>query len=156
MLPEGDPVLSLPRLSIGCHTLPHCNTALEMNLIFDLWLKGAWGQALSGCMNGVAWQFVLGDFSYWRATCEEKRTVKIRETKKPPLSTICQLRQPIKVRMPRKWFRGKYSKTLSSLKNSPPINHCLDEIPTGSVVSSSLNVLPVVNKNFPTWVFPNI
>ena len=53
------------------------------------------------------------------------------------------------VGMPRQLFRGKYSKTVSSLKNSLPVNHSSHEMTILSIVSlSHINALANVNKGF--------
>lgn len=51
------------------------------------------------------------------------------------------------VGMPRQLFRGKYSKTVSSLKNSLPVNHSSYEMTILSIVSlSHINALANVSK----------
>lgn len=78
----------------------------------------------------------------------------MRETKKKPVNYNLSSKTAHQVGTPRKLFRGKYSKTLSSLKNSLPINHSLSKIPILSIVSlSHTNALPNVNKNIPKWLF---
>ena len=56
------------------------------------------------------------------------------------------------VGMPRQLFRGKYSKTVSSLKNSLPITHSSYKMTILSIVSlSHINALANVNKGFLRW-----
>ena len=56
------------------------------------------------------------------------------------------------VGMPRQLFRGNYSKTVSSLRNSLPINHSSYKMTVLSIVSlSHINALASVNKGFLRW-----
>ena len=74
----------------------------------------------------------------------------MRETKKKPVNYNLSTKTAHQVGTPRKLFRGKYCKTLSSLKNSLPINHSLSKILILSIVSlSHTNALSNVNKNIP-------
>ena len=135
-----------PPLSLHCgadlerkHTLVHACKWLEGSCC---WVPAKW---CCECRAAVVWHISQG------IPVAEQHMRKKENTENEGNQNL-STKIGHQVGMPRQLFRGNYSKTVSSLRNSLPINHSSYKMTVLSIVSlSHINALASVNKGFLRW-----